>query len=75
MGMYLHLGIGPPRDLHDHVQYGLLFICIEWNVVERRNNHSVFLDVDAVFGSIGSAVLSDGVLAWGVGIVALVTDG
>jgi hypothetical protein len=31
----LKLGIGPSRDLNDHVQDSLLLICIQGNVMER----------------------------------------
>jgi hypothetical protein len=55
---YLHLAIGPARDLNDHVQDGLLLVCIQRDIVERRDGHAIFLDVNAVLQGIGTRDLS-----------------
>ena len=36
--LYLHLGIGPARDLYDHVEDSFLSISVKRNVVEWRHN-------------------------------------
>jgi hypothetical protein len=55
---YLHLAIGPARDLNDHVQDGLLLVCIQRDIVERRDGHAIFLNVNAVLQGIGTRDLS-----------------
>lgn len=59
---YLNLRICPSRNLNHHVQDGLLLICKERNVVERRNRNAILLDVDAVIQSVRSSDLSGLVL-------------
>lgn len=45
-----HLGIGPARNLDDHVEYAIVPICKERDVMERRDDELVVvLDVYAVF--------------------------
>lgn len=45
---HLLLGIGPARNLNNHVEDGLLLIGKERNVVEWRDGFAIFLEVDAV---------------------------
>ena len=59
---YLHLRIGPARDLNDHIEDRLLLIGVEGDVVERRDRHAILLDVDAVLQSVGSSDLARGEL-------------
>lgn len=59
---YLHLAIGPAGDLNDHVQDGLLLVGIEGDIMERRDGHAIFLDVDAVLQGVGAPDLSGLVL-------------
>lgn len=58
---YLLLGVGPARDLDDHVQDGLLGIGVEGNVVEGRDDLAILLNVDTVVQSEGLGNLADGV--------------
>lgn len=58
---YLELGIGPSRNLNNHVQDGLLLVGIERDVVEGRDGDAILLDVDAVLESVGSRNLADAV--------------
>ena len=44
----LHLGVGPARDLDDHVEDALVLVDEEGNVVEGRDDVAILLDVDAV---------------------------
>ena len=44
-----HLGIGPAGNLDDHVEDAIVPICKERDVMERRDNLAVLLDVDAMF--------------------------
>jgi hypothetical protein len=44
-----HLGIGPAGNLDDHVENAIVPICKERDVMERRDDLAVLLDVDAVF--------------------------
>jgi len=50
-----HLGIGPAGNLDDHVEDAIVPICKERDVMERRDDLAVLLDVDAVFEGVGSA--------------------
>lgn len=59
---YLHLGIGPSRNLDDHVQDGLLFIGIQGDVVKWGNRDSILFKVDAVLQSVRSSDLAGGIL-------------
>ena len=45
----LHLGVGPAGDLDDHVQDAIVLVGKERDVVERRHDMAVLLDVDAMF--------------------------
>ena len=36
--LYLHLGIGPARDLYNHVEDSFLSISVKRNVMEWRHN-------------------------------------
>jgi hypothetical protein len=51
---YLLLGVGPARDLNDHVQDGLLLVGIEGDVVEGGDGLAILLDVDAVLKGVRS---------------------
>lgn len=44
----LHLGVGPTRDLDDHIEDALVLVDEEGDVVEGRDDVAIFLDVDAV---------------------------
>jgi hypothetical protein len=57
----LELGVGPARDLNDHVQDGLLLVGVEGDVVEGGDGDAILLDVDAVLQSVGSGDLAQGV--------------
>merc|ERR1712000_163459 len=57
----LELGIGPSRDLNNHVQNGLLLVGVEGDIVEWRDGLAILLDVDAVLEGVGSRNLADGV--------------
>jgi len=60
---YLHLRIGPPRDLDNHVEDTIVGVGEEGDVMEGRNDGViVLLDEDTVFKSISSADLACGVL-------------
>ena len=58
---YLLLGIGPARDLNNHVQDGLLLVGIEGNVVEGRDGLAILLNVDAVLQGVRSSDLTGGI--------------
>lgn len=66
---YLELGIGPSRNLDNHVQDGLLLVGIERNIMERRNGLAILLDVDSVLEGVGSRNLADGVVGGHVGLL------
>jgi hypothetical protein len=59
---YLLLGVGPARDLNDHVQDGLLLVGIEGDVVEGRDGLAILLNVDAVLKGMRSRNRAGGVL-------------
>jgi len=59
---YLLLGVGPARDLDDHVQDGLLLVGIKGDVVEGGDGLAILLDEDAVLKGVRSADGADGVL-------------
>jgi hypothetical protein len=65
----LELGIGPSRNLDNHVQDGLLLVGIERNIMERRNGLAILLDVDSVLEGVGSRNLADGVVGGHVGLL------
>jgi hypothetical protein len=44
-----HLGIGPAGNLDDHVENAIVPVCKERDVMERRDDLAVLLDVNAVF--------------------------
>ena len=44
-----HLGISPAGNLDDHVENAIVPIRKEWDVMERRDDLAVLLDVHAVF--------------------------
>lgn len=44
-----HLGIGPAGNLDDHVENAIVPICKERDVVERGDDLTALLDVDAMF--------------------------
>jgi len=49
----LHLCVGPPWDLNNHVEESLLLIGIERNIVEWRNWDTISLDVDTMVNGVG----------------------
>lgn len=55
---YLKLSIGPPRNLNNHVQDGLLLIGIEGNIVEGGDGNAILLDVDTVLQGVWSSNLA-----------------
>ena len=57
----LELGIGPARNLDNHVQDGLLRVGVQGNIVEGRDGHAILLDVDAVLQRVRSANLAQAV--------------
>lgn len=66
---HLKLGIGPARDLDNHVEDGLLGIGKQGDVVEGRQGQAILLDVHAVLEGVGGGDLAggvrhDGVLSW-----------
>lgn len=67
---YLLLCVGPPRDLDDHVQDGLLLVGVEGDVVEGRDRHAILLDEDAVLKGVSGADLARGVDGRGLGLEA-----
>lgn len=50
---HLQLGIGPSRNLHDHVQDSLLIGRVERDVVPGRYRHPISLKVDPVLQRVG----------------------
>lgn len=60
-GAHLKLGIGPARNLNNHVEDGLLLVGVERNVVEGRDGNAILLDVDAVLQGVGSTNLAEGI--------------
>ena len=44
-----HLRIGPAGNFDDHVEDAIVPVCKERDVMERRDNLAVLLDVDAMF--------------------------
>lgn len=44
----LHLGVGPARDLDNHVEDAIALVGEKRNVVEGRDDLAVLLDEDAV---------------------------
>lgn len=54
----LKLSIGPPRNLNNHVQDGLLLIGIEGNIVEGGDGNAILLDVDTVLQGVWSSNLA-----------------
>ena len=61
----LLFGIGPARDLDDHVQDSLLLIGVQGNVVERRDGDAILLDECAVFQGVRSTNTANTVLRSG----------
>lgn len=59
---HLLLGVGPARDLNDHVQDSLLLVGEQRNVVEGGDRLAILLDVGAELESVGLADLANGVL-------------
>ena len=62
---YLLLGVGPARNLDDHVQDGLLLVGVEGNVVEGRDGDAILLDVDTVLQRVRLSDLADSVRHFG----------
>lgn len=62
---YLLLGVGPARNLDDHVQDGLLLVGVEGNVVEGRDGDAILLDVDTVLQRVRLGDLADSVRHFG----------
>lgn len=59
---YLLLGVGPARNLNDHVQDGLLLVGVEGDVVEGGDGLAILLDEDTVLEGVRSTDGADGVL-------------
>lgn len=59
--MYLLLGVGPSRDLNDHVQDGLLSIGVEGDVVEGRDGLAILLDINTVLQRVRLGNLANGI--------------
>jgi hypothetical protein len=59
---HLELGIGPSRNLNNHVENGLLLVGIEGDIVEGGDGEAILLDVDAVLQSVLGGNLADRVL-------------
>ena len=55
---YLLLGVGPARDLDNHVQNGLLVIGVKGDIVEGGDRNAILLDVYPVFQGVGLADFS-----------------
>ena len=70
-GTHLHLGIGPARNLDNHVEHSLLLIGIEGNVVKRRQRCAIFFNVHAVLKSVGSTDFACRVDCGSLGMVSL----
>lgn len=45
----LHLGVGPARNLNDHVEDTLALVGEEGDVVERRQNGAILFDEHTMF--------------------------
>ena len=45
---YFHLSVRPARDFDDHVEYPILHVSMERDVVERRHDRSILLHVNTV---------------------------
>lgn len=45
----LHFGVGPARNLDDHIEDTIVGVSEEGDVVEWRDNGAILLDVDAMF--------------------------
>ena len=58
---HLKLGIGPARDLNNHVEDGLVLVGKQRDVVEGRDGHAILLDVHAVLEGVGGGDLAGGV--------------
>jgi len=54
---YLKLCIGPPWNLNNHVEDGLLLIGIERDIVEGRDADAILGDVDSVLEGVGGTNL------------------
>jgi hypothetical protein len=50
----LHLGVGPSGNLHDHVQNAIALVRKKWDVMKRRHDATIVLDVDAMICQYGS---------------------
>ena len=57
----LKFAIGPPWDLNNHVQNGLLLIGIERDIMEWRHGVSILFNVDTVLKRIGWSNLPYGI--------------
>lgn len=44
----LHLGVGPARNLYDHVEDAIVLISKERNVMEGGNDRAILLDINAM---------------------------
>lgn len=58
---YLELGVGPSRDLNNHVEDGLLLVGIEGDIVEGRDGNAILLQVDTVFQGVRRSNLANAV--------------
>jgi len=58
----LKLGVGPTRDLYNHVEDAIVLVGKERNVVEGGDDGSVLFRIDAVFEGVGSTNETSSVL-------------
>ncbi len=71
----LHLRVRPPRHLDNHIQYRLLLICKQRDVVKRRDGDSILLNIHSVLERVGGVDLPRRVDRRGLAVVALFGDG
>lgn len=57
----LKLGVGPARNLNNHVEDGLVLVGIQGNVVEGGDGDAILLDVDPVLEGVRGGDLAGGV--------------
>ncbi len=44
----LHLGVGPARNLDDHVEDSRVLVCKERDIMEGRDDRAILLDENAM---------------------------
>jgi hypothetical protein len=53
----LHLGVGPTGDLDDHVEYPIVLVGEEGDIMEGREDGAVLLDEDSMFYNTGYTMI------------------